>query len=150
MAKQALNNSVSWIFKLVGYMEETYQDLITANTCTVKKAWQLVTQLARRIFLEVSKPQIGVNTTFKVGDNDQNGTFILWPVLKFQDVMKRYKEVGFKDDPTIASKYVKFLAANSGIQMQRKKCRLNDCFRSGSKRSFKNGKECRRWVINSL
>jgi methyl-accepting chemotaxis protein len=28
--------------------------------------------------------------------------------------MKRYKEAGFKDDPTIASEYVKFLAANSG------------------------------------
>jgi hypothetical protein len=28
--------------------------------------------------------------------------------------MKRYKEAGFKDDPTIASEYVKILAANSG------------------------------------
>jgi hypothetical protein len=114
MAKQALNNSVSWIIQLVGYMEDTYKDLIRQNTFTVEKAWQLVTQLARRIFLEVSRPRIGVNTTFKVGDNEQIGRLILWPVLKCQDIMKRYKDAGFKDDPTIASEYVKFLAANSG------------------------------------
>jgi hypothetical protein len=110
----ALNNSVAWILQLVGYMEDTYKDLIRQNTFTIEKAWQLVTQLARRIFLEVSRPRIGVNNTFRVGDNEQIGRLILWPVLKCQDIMKRYKESGFKDDPTIASEYVKFLAANSG------------------------------------
>jgi hypothetical protein len=114
LAQQALNNSVSWIIQLVGYMEDTYKDLIRQNTFTIDKAWQLVTQLARRILLEVSRPRIGVNNSFKVGDNDQIGRLVLWPVLKCQDIMRRYKEAGFKDDPTIASEYVKFLAANSG------------------------------------
>jgi hypothetical protein len=114
LAQQALKNSVAWIIQLVGYMEDTYKDLIRQNTFTIEKAWQLVTQLARRIFLEVSRPRIGVNNTFKVGDNEQIGRLVLWPVLKCQDIMKRYKDAAFKDDPTIASEYVKFLAANSG------------------------------------
>jgi hypothetical protein len=61
LAQQALNNPVSWNIQLIGYMEETYKDLIQQTTFTVGKAWQLVTQLARRIFLEVSRPRIGVN-----------------------------------------------------------------------------------------
>jgi hypothetical protein len=94
-------------------MEDTYKDLIRQNTFNVETSWQLVTQLARRIFLEVSRPWIGVNTTFKVVDNEQIGRLILWPVLRCKDIMKQYKDAGFKDDPTIASEYVKFLATNS-------------------------------------
>jgi hypothetical protein len=81
LAQQALNNSVAWIIHLIGYMEDAYKALIQQNKFTIEKAWQLVTQLARRIFLEVSRPRISINTTFKVGDNEQIGYLILWPIL---------------------------------------------------------------------
>jgi hypothetical protein len=53
-------------------MEDTYKDMFWHNTFTLEKAWQLVTQLARRTFSEVLlPPRIGVNNTFKVGNNEQ-------------------------------------------------------------------------------
>jgi peptidoglycan hydrolase CwlO-like protein len=33
------------------------------------------------------------------------------------DIMNQYKICGFKDDPSIASEYVEFLAANSGTDL---------------------------------
>jgi hypothetical protein len=44
LAQQVLKNSVAWIIQFVGYMEDTYKDLIWQNTFTIEKAWQLVTQ----------------------------------------------------------------------------------------------------------
>jgi hypothetical protein len=40
-----------------------------------------------------------------------------WPIIRCLDIMNRYKICGFKDDPSIASEYVKFLAANSGTDL---------------------------------
>jgi hypothetical protein len=64
--------------------------------------------------MEVSLPCTGIQNLFKVGDNDNIGKIVFLPIVKAHDIMKRYKDVSFKDDPTIASEYVKFLAANSG------------------------------------
>jgi hypothetical protein len=114
VAKFSLNESITWIGQLINYMDETYNDLIRHNTFADDKAWQLTTQLVRRIFLEVSSPLTGIINLFKVGHNEEIGQLIFWPMLRAHDIMKRYKDASFKDDASIASEYVKFLAANTG------------------------------------
>jgi hypothetical protein len=114
IAKLAVTESVTWILQLIMYMDDTYKDLIRHYAFTVEKAWQLTTQLVRKIFMEVSLPRQGMQNLFTVGDNAAIGKLTFWPIVKAHDVMKRYKDSSFKDDPTIASEYVKFLAANSG------------------------------------
>jgi hypothetical protein len=107
IATASVTNSVTWILLLVGYIDDTYKNLMTQNTFTTDKAWQLATQLARRIFYEVSFPRLGVMMV----------TRSFWPIVRCLDIMNRYKVCGFKDDPSIASEYVKFLAANSGTDL---------------------------------
>jgi hypothetical protein len=120
ISKLALTESVAWIQQLMSYMEDTYKDLIRQNSFTVEKAWQLTTQLAKRILMEVSTPRMGVLNLLQVGDNDRTGLLMFWPVIRSHDIMKRYKESSFKDDPAIASEYVKFLASNSGSEVTEK------------------------------
>jgi hypothetical protein len=108
IAKLSLKESVSWVVKLISYIDDTYSDLVRHNTFVSDKAWQLTTQLARRIFMEVSLPRQGIQNLINVGDNVRIGPLILWPIIKSHDIMKRYKDASFKDDPTIASEYVKF------------------------------------------
>jgi hypothetical protein len=115
IATLSLSNSVSWLQLFVSYLEETYKDLMKHKFST-EKAWRLVTRLGRRIFLEVSKPRLGVNNAITPGENDYNGKAMFWPLVRCQDIMKRYKESSFRDDPTIASEYVKFLASTSGSE----------------------------------
>jgi hypothetical protein len=114
LAKYALAELLAWIAQLSTYMDDTYNDLTLHNTFSPEKAWQLTTQLARRVFLEVSQPRMGVQNSFRVGDNEKIGKLMFWPIVKSHDIMQRYKDASFKDDATIASEYVKFLAANSG------------------------------------
>jgi hypothetical protein len=117
IAKLSVTESESWILQLIMFIDNTYKDLIRQNTFAADKAWQLTTQLGRRIFMEVTVPRSGVQNLFQIGDNVTIAKQILWPIVKSHDVMKRYKEASFKDDVTVASEYVKFLAANSGNEM---------------------------------
>jgi outer membrane murein-binding lipoprotein Lpp len=114
LAKLSMAESITWIFQLIMYLDDTYNDLVRQNTFNPDKAWQLTTQLGRRIFMEISVPRTGIQNVFKVGDNNAIGRQMFWPIIKSHELMKRYKDASFKDDPTIASEYVKFLAANSG------------------------------------
>lgn len=114
ISKESVLTSTTWILEFINYIDDTYKEMLRHNTFSTTKAWELVTQLGRRIFMELSVPRVGVQNTFDVEDAGAMAQQIFWPVVKCQDIMKRYQLHSFKDDPTIASEYVKFLAANSG------------------------------------
>lgn len=114
IAKESVLTSTTWILEFINYIDDTYKEMLRHNTFSSSKAWELVTQLGRRVFMELSIPRIGVQNTFDVSDPLSMSQQIFWPTIKCQDIMKRYQQHSFKDDPTIASEYVKFLAANSG------------------------------------
>jgi hypothetical protein len=118
----SVTNSVTWILLLVSYIDDTYKSLLTQNTFTTEKAWKMVTQLARRIFYEVSIPRLGVKNFFKVSEPAMMAPRSFYPIVRCHDIMNRYKVCGFKDDPSIASEYVKFLAANSVTDLLDKWC----------------------------
>jgi hypothetical protein len=42
---------------------------------------------------------------------------IFWAVIQSQDIMARFKDKAFKNDPTVLSEYVKFLILNSGMDI---------------------------------
>jgi hypothetical protein len=69
------------------------------------------------MLLEIAVPRNGVQNAFHVGQNDQICQRILWAVLKAHDVMARYKRHNYKDDPTVLSELVKFLAVNTGYEV---------------------------------
>jgi hypothetical protein len=104
--KLSVTESITWILQLIMYMDDTYNDLIRHNTFSEEKAWQLTTQLAKRIFSEISAPRNGVQNFFKVADNESIGRLMFWPIIKSQDLTKRSKDASFKDDATVASEYV--------------------------------------------
>jgi hypothetical protein len=41
---------------------------------------------------------------------------VAWSVFEAHDIMARYKRNAYKDDPTVASELVKFLAINTGTE----------------------------------
>jgi hypothetical protein len=81
IATSSVPHSITWILLLVGYMDDTYKNLMTQNTFTSEKAWQLVTQLARRIFYEVSIPRLGVKNLFKVSEPQMMVPRSFWPIV---------------------------------------------------------------------
>jgi hypothetical protein len=69
------------------------------------------------MFMEIATPQNGVQNSFQPGRNNVICQCIVWSVLKWHDMMARYKRHNYKDDPTVGSELVKLLALNSGYEV---------------------------------
>jgi hypothetical protein len=59
----------------------------------------------------------GVQNSFQAGQNNQICQRIMWVVLKSHDIMARYRRHNYKDDPTVSSELIKFLAVNTGFEV---------------------------------
>jgi FtsZ-binding cell division protein ZapB len=116
IATMAPTESVSWLEGCVVFMDNNQRDLTKARFGS-KKAWHVTTRLARQMLLELAIPRDGVQNSFKAGQNIQVCQRIYWVVLKSHNVMSRYKRHNFKDDPSVSSKLVKFLAVNTGFEL---------------------------------
>jgi hypothetical protein len=116
VATIALTESVAWLEGFIVFMDDYYRDLSTARFGT-KKAWHVTTRLGRRMLMEISVPRNGVQNSFQPGKNDQICQRIVWSVVRCHDIMARYKRHNYKDDPTVGSELVKFLAVNSGYEV---------------------------------
>ncbi len=92
-----------------------YKELTKAKFGS-KKAWHVTTRIGRRMFTEIAVPRNGVQMAFQAGQNAQITQKVAWSVFKSHDIMARYKRNAYKDDPTVASELVKFLAINTGIE----------------------------------
>jgi hypothetical protein len=112
----ALIESVSWVEGFITFLDDYYRDL-TAARFGSKKAWHVTTRLGRRMFLELDQPRNGVQNFFKAGFNDQVCQRIFWSVIRSHDIMARYKRNNYKDDPSVSSELVKFLAINTGYEV---------------------------------
>jgi hypothetical protein len=77
----------------------------------------VTTRLGRRMLMEVAVPRNGVQNSFQAGQNDQIcQQRIVWAVLRSHDIMPRYKRHNYKDDPTVSSELIKFLAVNTSFE----------------------------------
>jgi hypothetical protein len=115
IATMALTDSVAWLEGFIMFIDDYHWDLTTAKSGT-KKAWHVTTRLGRRMLMEISVPRNGVHNSFQPGKNDQICQRITWAVLRAHDIMGRYRRLNYKDDPTVSSELVKFLAVNTGYE----------------------------------
>jgi hypothetical protein len=115
IATMALTEAVSWLDGFIVFLDDYHRDLTKAKFGS-KKAWHVATRLGRRMLLEIAVPRNGVQNSFQAGRNDQICQRIFWSVLKSHDIMARYKRHNYKDDPTVSSELVKFLAVNTGFE----------------------------------
>jgi hypothetical protein len=114
VATEALTNSCSWIEGLIGFIDETYEELSSARFGTTK-AWHLTTRLAKRILEDVSRPRQCVTGSLTAGGNREVCPKVFHAVIQAHDVMAHYKELNFRDHPSVSSEFVKFLSTNTGI-----------------------------------
>jgi hypothetical protein len=115
VAMLALADSVAWIEGFIVFLDDYYKELTKAKFGS-KKAWHVTTRIGRRMFTEIAVPRNGVQMAFQAGQNAQITQKVAWSVFKSHDIMARYKRNAYKDDPTVASELVKFLAINTGIE----------------------------------
>lgn len=114
IATMSVQASVGWIQSFISYLDDTYLDTARLQSFTSARAWQLVTQIGRRVLNDVAVPRKGVNKLFRVGDNTKIAQTMFWPMVQCHELMARYKKANFKDDPSVSNEFMKFMATNSG------------------------------------
>jgi hypothetical protein len=108
--------ALAWIEAFLNFIDDTYAELTRAKFSSAR-GWSLITRLASRILIEVAAPRNGVKQNFITGRNDIIAKQSFWAVIRSQDIMARYKNNGFKNDPSVSSEYVKFLIMNTGMDV---------------------------------
>jgi hypothetical protein len=107
--------ALAWIGAFINFIDDTYAELKRAKF-SAARGWSLITRLGARILIEVAGPRNGVKHNFFItGRNDIIAKQIFLAVIRSQDIMARYKRMGFKNDLSVSSEYVKFLIVNTGM-----------------------------------
>ena len=115
LARQMLSDTLNFITALCEFVSETYRNLELAGFSKVD-GWQLVSKLVHRIFAKDCHMKRGaVSEVLDVSDTRVLGTGILWATFATHQVMREYMRHGIENHPSMASEYVRFLVANSGL-----------------------------------
>jgi hypothetical protein len=120
LATTCLSKSTAFSDAFAAFLTKTFEDLTQASAFPKKKAWALTTALGARICNEVHKDSGALARSLVVSksdtDRDRLTVLLLWAVLRAHRKMDEYIKMEFKDHPSVASEYVKFLATNSGFE----------------------------------
>jgi hypothetical protein len=118
LASTCLSKSREFTEGFVRFITTTYEQLTFAKF-TKNKAWALTTALGERVCHEVHKERGMLLRSLKMDEANREELclHVMWATLRAHQVMSEYLRLEFKDHPTIASEYVKFLATNSGFEI---------------------------------
>jgi hypothetical protein len=120
LASACLTKASAFSDAFVIYLTTTYEDLTLSSGFPKKRAWALTTALGARICEEIHKDSSSLARSLSVStdetDRDKLTVLLIWATLRAHKMMDEYIQMEFKDHPTVASEYVKFLATNSGYE----------------------------------
>jgi len=121
LAQNCLASSITFADGFFLFLDTMYKDLTTSSGFTKKKAWALTTSIGHRICREVHKESGALARSLNLakGETECNVLCVrmVWAVLRSHKKMAEYVRCQFKDHPTVASEYTKFLATNSGFEL---------------------------------
>ena len=115
LAMSSLNESISWIYGFINYIDETFIQYSTGKF-GVKKAWHITTKLALAIINDIGMPRRGAVNSFTAGDARQINKTIFYACLRSLDKMAAIVSHNYKDAPVVSTELVKFLSMNTSVE----------------------------------
>jgi hypothetical protein len=115
LAREMLGYSISFIEALITFMSDTYTRLHNSGF-TEKSSWELVSKLVYRIFAkDCHAVRSRVAEHLDATQRKPMAVGVMWATLATHQVLKEYMTHGIENHPSIASEYVRFLVAHSGL-----------------------------------
>jgi hypothetical protein len=115
LARELVASSISFLKSLCTFISETYRNLVNAGF-NEGSAWDLVCKLVHRIFARDCHVVRGsVSEHLDASEKKAMAVNVLWATLATHQIIKEYTSHGIENHPSIASEYVRFLVANSGL-----------------------------------
>ena len=115
LARELVASSISFLKSLCTFISETNRNLVNAGF-NEGSAWDLVCKLVHRIFARDCHVVRGsVSEHLDASEKKAMAVNVLWATLSTHQIIKEYTSHGIENHPSIASEYVRFLVANSGL-----------------------------------
>ena len=115
LARELVASSISFLKSLCTFISETNRNLLLAGF-NESSAWDLVCKLVHRIFARDCHVVRGsVSEHLDASEKKAMAVNVLWATLSTHQIIKEYTSHGIENHPSIASEYVRFLVANSGL-----------------------------------
>ena len=115
LARELLATSISFLELLSTFISEIFMHLHKSGF-TAKVSLELVSNLVHRIFAKDCYSVRGrVAEHLDATNKKAMAVGVLWPTLATHRVLKEDISHGIENHPSIASEYVRFLVANSGL-----------------------------------
>jgi len=115
----ALTESVSWVDRLVKFLDDTFNEY-SRSRYGPKKAWHITTRLGKALIEKVAQPRNSIHNSFKINKPQEVSKAITYASLRSLDVMMKISSVNFKNSPIITAELSKFLALNSNHEIVEK------------------------------
>lgn len=116
IARATCSDSCEFVNEILTFAVDTNNQLVSSGFAK-DEAWNLVSKLIHRIFA------VDCNSRRAIAKENINGSNakelaggVLWATFATHDVMREYRKYGIKNHPSIASEYVRFLVAHSGLR----------------------------------
>jgi len=115
----ALTESVSWIDRLIKFLDDTFNEY-SRSRYGPKKAWHITTRLGKALIEKVAQPRNSIHNSFKINKPQEVSKAITYASLRSLDIMMKISAVNFKNSPIITAELSKFLALNSNHEVVEK------------------------------
>jgi len=116
LAMELLADTITFSVCFSSFVSTTYRTLNRAGFGKTG-AWNLVQKLMHRIFATDCFMKRGISAELlDANDHKSLGVSILWGTLGTHQTLREYQKHGIENHPSIASEYVRFLVAHSGVQ----------------------------------
>lgn len=115
IASLSLMASVSFVARLVYYIDSLFEQLQVHSKCTVEIAWSLTMQILDKIMSDLYRPKFDAMNSMSF-DRSSICAHILWASFRCHDVAQKYLDSNFEEHPAVSSLMIKFLMANSGSE----------------------------------
>jgi len=115
----ALTESVSWVDRLVKFLDDTFNEY-SRSRYGPKKAWHITTRLGKALIERVAQPRNSIHNSFKINKPQEVSKAITYASLRSLDVMMKISSASFKNSPIITAELSKFLALNSNHEIVEK------------------------------
>ena len=115
LAEQFLSDTISFVTELMEFISDTCLELETSGFGE-QEAWHLVTKLVQRIFtVNFELERSMVRERLDSGDREFLAVGALWATFSTLQIQEEFQQFKIENHPAVASEYVRFLVANSGV-----------------------------------
>jgi hypothetical protein len=111
----AITESCATLEGFCTFLTSTHKSLVEYGM-SEHKAWRLTSRLGESFFRKLATVRVGKADSFELKTKHQLAALVWYGVTQTLDLMAEFARLGYKNHPTIAGEYIKFIVQNNNSE----------------------------------